>query len=463
LQIHLISFEGPDAYARAGGIASRVSGLADALSAARHETHLWFIGDPDKPGHEQLNEHLRVHRWCQWISAHHRGGVYDGQEVKQNDFARSLPPFLYQHFLRSELEAGRRVAILAEEWQTGNTVLHLDWLLRQSQTRNQVPMLWNANNTFGFDQLDFARLGRAATLTTVSRYMRQRMWPLGCDPLVIPNGLGNDAYPAVPSSQLRAFSKRVESRLVLAKIARWDPDKHWLTAIESVAAMRRRGDRPLLIARGGAEAHGADVWRHARSLGLAIEERRITEPGARGLLDTLEQAHNLDVLVIASHIDPEARRLLLRGADAVLANSGHEPFGLVGLETMAVGGVACTGCTGEDYANPGQNALVLQRDEPEEFLRLFDHLRAIPGAERALRRRARLTAREYSWERIVERVLFPLIGVDSKSTRDARDIEDRLELEGTAHGEETDSGAQRAVRVRELPPLSTHYPTARAS
>ena len=32
IQFHLLSFEGPDAYARAGGIATRVSGLAQALA-----------------------------------------------------------------------------------------------------------------------------------------------------------------------------------------------------------------------------------------------------------------------------------------------------------------------------------------------------------------------------------------------------------------------------------------------
>jgi len=48
----------------------------------------------------------------------------------------------------------------------------------------------------------------------------------------------------------------------------------------------------------------------------------------------------------------------LRGSLVVLADSVHEPFGLVGLEAMAVRGLACTGGTGEDYAEPGRNALV---------------------------------------------------------------------------------------------------------
>jgi hypothetical protein len=53
VQFHLLSFEGPDPYSRAGGLASRISGLAEALEEAGFETHLWFVGDPDLPGCEQ--------------------------------------------------------------------------------------------------------------------------------------------------------------------------------------------------------------------------------------------------------------------------------------------------------------------------------------------------------------------------------------------------------------------------
>src|SRR5919108_2900330 len=67
MQFHLLSFEGPDDYARAGGIAARLTGLAHALAAAGHETHLWFVGDPALPGHDRQDQ-LHLHRWCQWIS-----------------------------------------------------------------------------------------------------------------------------------------------------------------------------------------------------------------------------------------------------------------------------------------------------------------------------------------------------------------------------------------------------------
>src|SRR4051812_35869979 len=97
-QFHLLSFEGPDPYARAGGLASRITGLARALADAGGETHLWFVGDPDRPGLEEDGQ-LTSHRWCQWISRHHPGGVYDGEAGKVHDYATSLPPYLIEQHL----------------------------------------------------------------------------------------------------------------------------------------------------------------------------------------------------------------------------------------------------------------------------------------------------------------------------------------------------------------------------
>jgi glycosyltransferase involved in cell wall biosynthesis len=404
---HVLSFEGPDAYARAGGLASRISGLTETLADLGFETHLWFVGDPALPG-SATRGRLHVHRWCQWISQYHPGGVYDGEEGKQADFAASLPPHLVREFLLPSLgEHSDSAVILAEEWQTVDAVLHLDWLLRRAGIRHQVTILWNANNFCGFERIDWARLADAAVITTVSRYMRQRMWSLGVDPLVIPNGLGAAALQAPDRRATAAFRHRLAERVVLAKIARWDPDKRWFLAIDTVGELKRQGWRPLLIARGGVEAHGAEVLARAAAAGLRVVERSLERPGVRGLLENLRALESVDVLSLRSHVSPETRRVLLRGADAVLANSGHEPFGLVGLEAMAAGGLACTGSTGEDYAVPGWNALVLQRNDPREFVSLFHRLRSDPAEQRAIRQRGRLTAQQYAWAHIVQRNLLP--------------------------------------------------------
>jgi glycosyltransferase involved in cell wall biosynthesis len=413
MQFHVIAFEGPDAYSCAGGIASRVTGLAEALADSGFDTHLWFVGDPQQPGHETRGR-LQLHRWCQWISAYHPHGVYDGEDGKRSDLAASLPPFLFHDILAPNLRLNEHPAvILAEEWHTVDAVLHLDWLLRHVGLRDRATIFWNANNTFGFDRIDWRRLDRAAVITTVSRYMRYRMWTLGVDPLVVPNGLSADALEPPEKAAVSQFRNRLKGRTVLGKVARWDPDKRWLLAIATVVELKRRGERPLLIARGGMESHCHEVLQEAADAGLRVTERNGRGRGAYDLLQSLNGLENVDVVNLRSHLDPAARRVLFRGADAILANSGHEPFGLVGLETMGAGGLACTGGTGEDYAVPGWNALVLQSTYPREFVTLFQSAKAKPSYMRALRRHGVSTARQYAWRTILERALLPRIASGS--------------------------------------------------
>jgi glycosyltransferase involved in cell wall biosynthesis len=408
IQFHVLSFEGPDPYARAGGLATRVEGLSETLGQLGFETHLWFIGDPAEPGNERRNG-VNLHRWAQWISRHHPGGVYEGELGKQAEFTRTLPPHLLREWLLPHLGCGGRAVVLAEEWHTAAAAIHLHALLERAGVRDRVAILWNANNTFGFERIDWRELARAAHLTTVSRYMRHQMGSLGVDPAVIPNGLPGDAFLPPDRAACRELRRRFHDRTLVVKMARFDPDKRWVAAVESVALMKRRGWRPLLVARGGAEPHGAEVEAAMRAHGLLRVDRESGQRGAGGLLEALRDVRAADVVSLRSHVDPAARSVLFRGAAAVLANSGREPFGLVGLETMAAGGLACTGCTGEDYAVAGQNALVLQTADPEEFVGLYQRLRTRPDEARALRRQGRSTARRFAWEAIVQRVLLPWV------------------------------------------------------
>jgi len=408
MQCHVLCFEGPDPYSRAGGLATRAVGLVETLAALGFESHLWFVGDPDAPGYEKRGL-LHLHRWAQWVSGHHRAGVYDGEHGKRDEFARSLPPSLLRDWIRPHVEAGGRAVVLAEEWHTVGAVLHLHALLESARLRDRVTILWNANNTFGFEHVDWTRLGAAAHVTTVSRYMKQRMWPFGVDPAVIPNGLPGDAFDPPDRATCHEFRRHFRDRTVVVKMARFDPDKRWLAAVESVALMKRAGWRPLLLARGGIEAHGAEVAAAIGNLGLRAVDRGWDEGGATQVLRALHDVDDVDVVNLRSHVTPDARAVLLRGADAVLANSGHEPFGLVGLETMAAGGLACTGCTGEDYALPGRNALVLETNDPAEFVGLYGRLRERPDVSRAIRREGRATARRFAWPEVVGRILLPRV------------------------------------------------------
>jgi glycosyltransferase involved in cell wall biosynthesis len=313
-----------------------------------------------------------------------------------------------------QIRAGGRIVVLAEEWQTTDALLHLDWLLRCSGVRERASMMWNANNTFGFERLNWERLSDAATITTVSRYMKHRMRHQGVDALVIPNGLPSDAFDPPDPTAVGKLRRRFRDRTVLTKMARWDPDKRWMTAIQIVGEMKRLDWRPLLIARGGSEPYGYQVLDFARALGLRVVERHWASDSIEGMLDALQGADHADVVSLSSYVNPESRRVLFRSSAAVLANSGHEPFGLVGLEAMAAGGVACTGCSGEDYAIPGQNALVLETEDPNEFVRLFQGLRSDPGQLRAIRHAGRSTARRYTWPQIVQRVVLPRIDLLQK-------------------------------------------------
>jgi len=402
---HILSFEGPDAYARAGGIASRVTGLAQALAEQGHPTSLWFVGDPNLPGQDQLGD-VQLHRWCQWISAYHPAGAYDGEYGKVRDYSTSLPPHLLQA-LQADVARHGRAVVLAEEWHTADAVLHLDVLLRKAHLRDRVAVFWNANNTFGFNFLDWKRLNQAATITTVSRYMRMLMLPLGVDPLVIHNGLGSDSFKQPSASAVQQLRNVFAQRTLLTKVARWDPDKRWLLAIDTTANLKHVRARPLLVARGGLEAHEHEVLTRARQAGLRIEERKLVGPGEEGLVDSLQGLTDADVLLLRSHLDAPARAALFQAADAVLANSAHEPFGLVGLEAMAVGGLACTGVTGEDYAIAGQNALMLQQDDPSEFVRLFSALHNDQNANRAMRQAGLQTADRFAWAKVVSQQLLP--------------------------------------------------------
>jgi glycosyltransferase involved in cell wall biosynthesis len=302
--------------------------------------------------------------------------------------------------------------VLAEEWHTADAVLHLDWLLRRSGVRDRVALQWNANNVFGFDRIPWQGLAAAATVTTVSRYMKHLLRGWGVEAVAIPNGLSPDSYEPPAAEAIVELDRRADGRMLLTKIARWDPDKGWLASIDIIAQLKREGMRPLFVARGGSEPHGGEVLRAAAARGLRVVERQQVAVGVSGFLDALHAPADVDMINLRSPVDPACRRVLLRAAAGVLANSRHEPFGLVGLEAMAAGGLACTGYSGEDYVVPGRNAIVLQTENPHEFVGVMRRLRANPGEERELRRAGQQTAKEYAWQKVLDRVLLPRLGID---------------------------------------------------
>ncbi|MBE0481662.1 MAG: glycosyltransferase [Dehalococcoidia bacterium] len=290
------------------------------------------------------------------------------------------------------------MVVLGEEWQTAATVSLLNDMLCREGIRKRVVMFWNANNTFSFDRIDWAQLQKAATISTVSKYMKHIMSRMGLNPIVIPNGIPTSLLAEVDEGLVREVRKALDADLLLCKIARWDPDKRWNASIEAIARLKEGGMRPVLVARGGIEAHGQEVTRNALALGLTVKEATVKTGSPESYLSALREAAPADVVDVKFHLPLDFLRILYRAADGVLANSGHEPFGIVGLEAMAAGGIAFTGCTGEDYAIPFVNALVLETGEPLEIVGYLTYLREHPDESERIRRAARETARYFTWE-----------------------------------------------------------------
>ncbi|HEX6547115.1 MAG TPA: glycosyltransferase [Candidatus Dormibacteraeota bacterium] len=404
----VLSFEGPDVYSQAGGLGVRTKELCRALAESGYTTHLFFVGDPDQPPEEkQIEGRLHLHRWAQWLSKSHRAGVYDGEDVKVADWNRSLPPFLIDHVIEPAVRAGNRVALLAEEWHTAWSVCLVADALFYRGLRDKVTIQWNANNVFGFDRIDWRALQAASTLTTVSRYMKVRCWEWSVNPIVIPNGIPADAIIDPPADAVHAVRTAAGADLLCFKIGRFDPDKRWIMAITAIGMLKRQGMRVRLLMRGGREPHGADVLAHAATHGLVVEDARAPQDVA-GLARLFKTHAWADVVNLTSFLPESLLGTIYGACDAVLANSGHEPFGLVGLEVMGAGGLAVTGSTGEDYAEPFRNAIVMETDDPLELVAALRQVHERPDWARRLRENGRLTAPEFTWDRVLEQLRYRL-------------------------------------------------------
>ena len=404
----LVSFEGPDIYSQAGGLGVRVTNLAHTLAEQGFPTHLFFIGDPHKAGEEKSGDCLTLHRWCQWISKYHPQGVYQGENEKQYDFNRSLPGYVIDNIIKPAVAQDKLAVILGEEWQTAEVMCRFNDLLRQNRLRNRVVMFWNANNTFSFNRINWSRLSATTTITTVSRYMKYVMGRIGLNPLVIPNGIPRHLLTRVNPDATVRLQQMLNADIILNKVARWDPDKRWHTAIAATSRLRARGLRTVLLARGGIEPHGNEVLKNARSLGLTVKDINCDGNTIEDYLHAFAGNGYADVLNIRFHCPQEFLRIIYQASDAVLANSRHEPFGLVGLETMAAGGIAFTGGTGEDYAIPGHNSIVLDTSDPKEIENNVIHLMTHPDYSERIRKAAWQTASLFTWEEIVQNLIRKL-------------------------------------------------------
>ena len=406
----ILSFEGPDSYSMVGGLGVRVTQLSDALGEAGIATDLYFVGAPAAPAIEQRSERVRLRRWCQWISRHHPGGVYDGEEHKVSDFASSVPPSVCADVVAPARNRGERVLIFGEDWQIAPAMLQLDADLRRWKLRDSATLLWNANNTYGFSTIDWPKLAAATHITAVSKYMKFEVAQQGAAALVIPNGISASLVQRHRRAGVRALRESFRAPHVVLKVGRFDPDKRWLQAIDAVADMRDAGAQVQLIVRGGKEPYRAFVDERIRSRKLrtaGIPAGKTVAELARALAQT-----DADVVEITTFLPDETLYALYGAVDAVLANSGREPFGLVGLEVMASHGIPVCGSTGEDYAQPFENALVCDTEEPRELSTYLDLLFGNPKLAERIRKSAVATAAHYTWPAVLDVISAKLAFVD---------------------------------------------------
>jgi glycosyltransferase involved in cell wall biosynthesis len=391
----VVSFEGPDLWSQAGGLGVRVTGLTQTLADLGHDVHLFFMGDPGLPGEERRGN-LVLHRWAQWISRYHRGGVYDGEEGKRNDLNRSLPSYLTEQILLPAIRAGRTPIVLLEEWQTAECACLVADRLSAAGVRDRAILTWNANNSYSFDRIDWPRLAVSTTITTVSRYMRSIIRARGVDAVVLPNGIPDRLTRPVNRYDVKRWRAVFDQRQFFFKMARWGSDKGWIQAVDAIRLLRERGSGAMLVARsGGPGGNGSALDDLAADRGLRVKAVYDGEQ----LPDAAAEAsqEGVDLLSLHFGVSEGLARGMYAAADGVLANSVSEPFGLIGLEAMAAGGLVYTGGTGEDYAVSGQNAVVLETLEPSEIADKAAELESSPGRAQRMRRAARQSARSYSW------------------------------------------------------------------
>ncbi|MFN2520036.1 MAG: glycosyltransferase family 4 protein [Candidatus Limnocylindria bacterium] len=398
----LVAFEGPDRYSFVGGLATRMNDLAEALVGRGYRVRHLFVGDPAAPATEtRRGGRLLLERWCQWISVHHPRDVYDGETGKWRDFTRTVPRHLVDDVIVPATAAGRRTVVMFEDWQTADAAIATAALLR-ARGIPRAALLWNANNTYGLGGVDLDLLARAATVTTVSRFMRAELARLGLDAEVLPNGIAERQLAAVPGGDVTTLRKAFGARPTLLKVARFDADKRWLWAIDAVAALRDAGTWPRLLMRGSRSDYGDVVGARIRARGLRVQRVELgADMPLREAANALADA-DAEVVFLDFFVPERLLRALYAASDGVLANSEREPFGLVGLEVMACGGIAFVGRTGEDYAMPYGNAVVIQSDDPAELAAHLRRLAERPDLLSSIRSEGRATARRFAWPRILE-------------------------------------------------------------
>ena len=397
-QFHILSFEGPDPYARAGGIATRVTGLARALAERGHSTHLWFVGDPDLPGHEREGS-CRCTAGASGSAATIPPACTRAKKTKCADYAASLPPFLMQYKLVPELlRAAAARSCSPKNGRPSTRCCTSIALLRRAHLRDRVSIFWNANNTFGFERIDWPRLAAAATIVTVSRYMKHCMRAYGVEAVVIPNGLAPESFTEPSSDAVDAAA----------------PQRRGPHADRQGGAL---GSGQALAARGRHRRRAQAQPAAARCSSRAAASKRTSSrcSSARAARPTHRRA--APVRSRRARADARARRHERRRRDRACARTSTRTRAARCFAprtpcspTAATSRSAWSAWKRWRWAAwpaPARRVRTTRRTDttrsccsttiPASSSALFDRVRAHAGGDAELRRFAALTARQYAW------------------------------------------------------------------
>ncbi|HNT89518.1 MAG TPA: glycosyltransferase family 4 protein, partial [Candidatus Hydrogenedentes bacterium] len=137
--------------------------------------------------------------------------------------------------------------------------------------------------------------------------------------------------------------------------------------------------------------------------------------------------HRRDFEVRATHCDPavsadwftalgwsdhaEALRLYAAADMVVVPSLWAEPFGIVAVEAMAAGKPVCAGRIGglRDIVRDGETGFLFEPGDATALARCIERLLDDAPLRERLGAEARRVARDYDWDRIIERHYLPLL------------------------------------------------------
>lgn len=394
----LLSFEGPDKYSLVGGLGTRMVELSRAMSDNGFFNSFFFIGDPAMEP-KVVEGTTTFYRECRNTAAMYPDGVYCGEREKIAEWNSTVPKKVVSEVVLPAARSGRLTVVMAEDWHTAESVVALDGLLRRMGLREHCVILWNINNEYGMSGVDLKRLSSVCTVTTVSEFMSKRMRSRhSITARTIPNGIPARIIGPPSDDVIDAISGCFDG-LMLQKVARYDSDKNWISAIETVASLKKEGLRPRFLMRGGAQPYRSEVIRRINSLSLSYATVSLVDPSFDAMIDAFRRYSAFDIIEMDFFIEENFLMNMYGSADFVFANSAYEPFGIVGLEVMAKRGLAILGCTGEDYAEHCVNSIRTDSENPEELKDIIMSLVSDPERSEKIRDAGLNTAKSFTWDR----------------------------------------------------------------